>query len=621
MTAGTVRISIGEVREVGKRWRFEWTLLNPDGSKRGKTATHADKDVVDVFRAALIGARKAGVTFDQTTGLPPGVERPGNSRAGRSGRPGGYDPTRPLLVDIEARIHARWDKPSRRGTVSGSTTKDRLDGAVDNAMALLRWNALEKDRIVLDAGQRKAARAYLRDRFTPPEVRRRKAEREEQERAARRAAVAAPTAQQRYQWRRADAARAERHRKLEARNDRWEEFFDRYGLRWWEIDVVAVEGALEAIALTVDGDDAEEITVTGRFVLLNELFEWGVKNRRLGANPVHAMDRDDRPSTTVAVTPLDLRRVLPMALLLRLLATVQALGEQGNELALRLVAYFGLLGLAGLRPAEARAVRVSWLFLPDHGWGRLVLAGRLAAPGQRFTPDGERDEEGALKWQPAGVTRAVPLPPRLVALLRRHIFLFGLTGDDRLFVGPNGKVINADKISEVWRAAKAVALAGDDRFEALKPYGLRATRATYLLAAGLDEGQVAAWLGHSTWVLNNVYRGIRDLRGIGYAEELRAHVDDIVPPEWRSGTGRQPGGVDAAALAAQLVTLMAGAGVGVGLPQLSAPHDQATLLQRLLGQLVGGGPHAVLEASEIDPVTGPGPREPEMLQLPGVGST
>ncbi|UOY00294.1 tyrosine-type recombinase/integrase [Blastococcus sp. PRF04-17] len=621
MTAGTVRISIGEVRWYRSSWRFEWTLLNPDGTKRPKTVTHKDKDVLDIFRARMLEARSAQMPFDQGTGLPPGLERPGGRRTGRARGQGGYDPARPLLVDIEARTHARWDRPSRRGTVSGSTTKDRLDGAVDNAMALLRWNALENDEIVLDAGQRKAARSYLRERFTPPEVRRRKAEREQQERAARRAVVPAPTAQQRYQWRRADEKRAESQRWLESRNRRWEEFFDRYGLRWWEVDVAAVEGALEALSLTVEGDDVESITVTGRFVVLNELFEWGVKNRRLGANPVHAMDRDDRPSTTVAVTPLDLRKVLPMALLLRLLASVQELGEQGNELALRLVAYFGLLGLAGLRPAEARAVRVSWLFLPDHGWGHLILAGRLAAPGQRFTPDGERDEEGALKWQPAGVTRAVPLPPRLVALLRRHIAQFGLAGDDRLFVDPNGKVLNADKISGVWRAAKAVALAGDDRFAALKPYGLRHTRATYLLAAGMDEGQVAAWLGHSTWVLNNVYRGVRDLRGIGYAEELGAHVDDIVPPEWRSGTGRQSGGVDPAALAAHLLALVAGAGVGAGLPQLSAPHDQATLLQRMLGQLVGGGPGDVLETSAIETVTRPGPREPEMLQLPATGST
>ncbi|MGR6966990.1 tyrosine-type recombinase/integrase [Geodermatophilus sp. URMC 61] len=614
MTARTVRISIGEVREVGKGWRLQWTLLNPDGSKRGKTITHADKDILDIFRARMLEARAAEMPFDQTTGLPPGVERPGGRRTGRNTDPAGYDPTRPLLVDIGTRTQARWDKPSRRGTVSGSTTKDRLDGAVDNAMALLRADAPE-----LTAEQRKAARAYLRDRFTPAEVRHRRAEQEAAGRTTRRAAVVTPTAQQRYQWRRADAERAERQQTVEARNRQWEAFFERYGLRWWEVDVAAVERALEALSLSVDGDDVEQITLTGRFVLLNELFEWGVKNRRLAANPVHGMDRDDRPSTTVAVTPLDLRRVLPLELLLRLLATVRALGEQGNDLALRLVAYFALLGLAGLRPAEARAVRVSWLYLPEQGWGSLILGGRLAAPGRRFTPDGARDEDGALKWQPLGVTRPVPLPPRLVALLHRHIEMLGLSGDDRLFVGADGKPINADKISSVWRAAKGIALAGQDDFAALVPYGLRHTRATYLLASGLDEAQVARWLGHSTWVLNNIYRGVRDLRGIGYAEELKAHVDDIVPPEWRSGAGPQPVDIGTAAIAARMVALFgaAGADVGAGLPLLAAPNDGPGLLQLLLQHLGGYGPHVPREVLGVGrPAGSHGSFGIEPLQLP-----
>ena len=52
----------------------------------------------------------------------------------------------------------------------------------------------------------------------------------------------------------------------------------------------------------------------------------------------------------------------------------------------------------------------------------------------------------------------MPIPPELVAILRWHIAEFGVAPDGRLFRQSNGNVVNSSTYTQVWQAARLVAL-------------------------------------------------------------------------------------------------------------------------------------------------------------------
>ncbi|GGV24921.1 hypothetical protein GCM10010293_22500 [Streptomyces griseoflavus] len=80
--------------------------------------------------------------------------------------------------------------------------------------------------------------------------------------------------------------------------------------------------------------------------------------------------------------------------------------------------YFG-----GLRPAEAVALRRPDCTLPDTGWGSLILLKSRPTVGTRWTGTGEVHDNRGLKNRPANETRIVPIPPRLVCMLRVEVLL------------------------------------------------------------------------------------------------------------------------------------------------------------------------------------------------------
>ncbi len=54
--------------------------------------------------------------------------------------------------------------------------------------------------------------------------------------------------------------------------------------------------------------------------------------------------------------------------------------------------------------------------------------------------------------------RPVPIPPELVAILRWHIDEFGVAPDGRLFRQQNGNVVRSSTYTQVWQAARLIAL-------------------------------------------------------------------------------------------------------------------------------------------------------------------
>ena len=123
-----------------------------------------------------------------------------------------------------------------------------------------------------------------------------------------------------------------------------------------------------------------------------------------------------------------------------------------------LVAFFGCLYYAALRPSEALALKTADLQLPatDDEWGQLRISRGNPTVAGLWTDTGSR-EPRQLKHRAAGAVRAVGCPPELVILLRAHLQTYGSAQDGRLFRGPLGGSIREEDYQDVWQAARRLA--------------------------------------------------------------------------------------------------------------------------------------------------------------------
>ena len=76
-----------------------------------------------------------------------------------------------------------------------------------------------------------------------------------------------------------------------------------------------------------------------------------------------------------------------------------------------------VLYYAGIRPAEAVALRETDCQLPENGWGRLVLAKTVPVTTKKWTDHGGRHDSRGLKQRGANAVRIVPIPPQSVGIL------------------------------------------------------------------------------------------------------------------------------------------------------------------------------------------------------------
>jgi integrase len=109
-----------------------------------------------------------------------------------------------------------------------------------------------------------------------------------------------------------------------------------------------------------------------------------------------------------------------------------------------LVAFFGCMYYAALRPEEALHLRIDDIEWPPTagGWGRLTLWGATVTTNRGWAEDGAPVQDRQLKHRAARSIRPVPAPPPLVALLRDHVSSYGPGPEGRLFVtrrGPGGR--------------------------------------------------------------------------------------------------------------------------------------------------------------------------------------
>jgi integrase len=267
---------------------------------------------------------------------------------------------------------------------------------------------------------------------------------------------------------------------------------------------------LEALSRKQDGTAASANYANRRRTTVNKFFEYATEIRLLRTNPLKGVTmRREKSDDTIdpAVVPNSEQ-------ITRLLKAAVEHGDLGK----RLEAFFATMAYAGLRPEEAIALHRENAYLPpevgeDHPdfgkqFGEFRLKRADTHAPTRFNDDRtKRRSRRRLKHRAEKAIRIVPIEPRLLKILRRHIADFGYGPGERLFVGPRHGVLSPDRIGKVWREIRPEALTEDElrRGLAAVPYNLRHACVSGWLAAGIEVAQVAEWAGHSIETLLRVY--------------------------------------------------------------------------------------------------------------------
>jgi integrase len=279
--------------------------------------------------------------------------------------------------------------------------------------------------------------------------------------------------------------------------------------------------ALDALSRTLEGKQAANSTITRKRATFNNALEYAVELELFKANPLRRV-RLRLPKSDHVVD----RRVLVNVDQARALLAAVADRDPALE------AFFACLYFAGLRPAEARNIRLDDCILPSDGWGSITLTGSHQYSGSAWTDSGKADEERALKHRSRRDVRRVPLHPELVETLVRHVGRFKTGTGGRLFVTRTGRAgvpltppfqhpVSMGTVYNAWHRAREAALT-PKQFESMlarRPYDLRHACLSTWLNAGVPPAQVAEWAGHGVDVLLKVYAGCLD--GQEHAAKVR----------------------------------------------------------------------------------------------------
>ena len=258
-------------------------------------------------------------------------------------------------------------------------------------------------------------------------------------------------------------------------------------------------GMLDAISRLSNGEAGAAGTVQRQRGVLVNLAEYAIERKLLTANPITSLAWK-APKSAKGV---DKRIVVNPGQARQLLAAVADQKPSGA----RLVAFFGAMYYAALRPAEATTLRRSNLILPDEGWGELLIEFSTPTAGAPWTDSGARREQRQLKHRAKGETRSIPCAPDLTKLLNEHLAVFGTGPDGLLFRGVRKGHLSESTYCRAWREARTAVLTADEVRSPLagRPYDLRHAAVSTWLNAGVPPTQVAEWAGHSVGVLLQIY--------------------------------------------------------------------------------------------------------------------
>lgn len=285
-------------------------------------------------------------------------------------------------------------------------------------------------------------------------------------------------------------------------------------------DPEVLRSVLGMIEKRLDGKQAATDTIRLRRTTLKSALDYAVERKLLTANPMEEIKTKKRRTT---LRQVDRRSVANPMQARALLEAVANTGKSGPPL----VAFFGLMYYAALRPEEAATVRKGDLSLPSAGWGEIYLERAAPEVDERWTNSGTASEERGLKHREDGTGRAVPCAPALTELLHHHLGTYGTARDGRLFRGArNGGRIGSTVYGRVWAKAREAAFTPEVAAGPLakRPYDLRHAAVSTWLNAGVEATRVAEWAGHSVSVLLRVYAKCLD----GGEETARERVQRVL---------------------------------------------------------------------------------------------
>lgn len=280
---------------------------------------------------------------------------------------------------------------------------------------------------------------------------------------------------------------------------------------------------LDGLTRKHDGKPASARHFIKRRTNLSSWLKYAVGKGYLQQHPLHASGFFwDPPRNLKTVVKVDPRAIGNRHQVENMLLGVGYAGPNGP----RFVAYFGCMYYAMMRPEEVTNLGVDQCELPRQGWGTLTLEKAAPSVGADWTDSGSAFEERELKHRPMGEHRTVPIPPRLVGLLRHHIDTFGVRDDGRLFAAPTGGMVGPGTYWWIWKKAREYALSPADRrgVRLRKPYNLRHSGVSMRLYAGVPAQQVADWAGHSLEMLLNVYSKVLE----GFEKRWQKQIDEFM---------------------------------------------------------------------------------------------
>ncbi|MEU1309625.1 site-specific integrase [Streptomyces cinnamoneus] len=262
------------------------------------------------------------------------------------------------------------------------------------------------------------------------------------------------------------------------------------------------------LAYKLDGKLAAKETYKRRRRSFNAAMAFAIQCGYLDENPVAELERP----VTAQQDPIDPRILMNPAQAREFLTAVSYVGSVHRNRGRRLVAFFGCILYAAMRPAEVVALRLSDCYLPETGWGTLTLRVTRPVSGKKWTDTGERHDKRGLKMRDPEADRPVPIPPELVAMLLAHLKEFGTAPDGRVFHNERGGLVGSTSYYRVWVEARQYAFPPHKFHSPLaeKPYTGRAFCITQWLRAGLAIAEVARRAGTSPEVIDRHYAGLID---------------------------------------------------------------------------------------------------------------
>jgi integrase len=274
---------------------------------------------------------------------------------------------------------------------------------------------------------------------------------------------------------------------------------------------------LDGLAVRLDGKPYAASVVSRRRKILITALEYAVELGLLKVNPVPAL-KWTAPHTVHAV---DRRSVANPVQARTLLSAVGSQQRSGP----RLVAFFGCLYFAALRPEEAVALAKHNLSLPERGWGEMTIDTAEPHAGKEWTDSGSNRDRRQLKQRARGETRTIPCPPELTALLHAHIRQFGTAPDGRLFTGErNHEELPKLTIVRAWQRARVAVFTAAVAASPLAktPYDLRHAAVSTWLNGGVPSTTVAEWAGHSVEILHKIYAKCLDGEAVAVQQRVQA---------------------------------------------------------------------------------------------------